>query len=374
MTFRGASCTVVLDREIEQLVIDTPIHEMSWRLDLSDWARRLWTYEECVVSEDRVLFKCKDGLLAIPDLARESIANSTPKSTGPYEYKALDMISHPRFVDRMVMNQEAPSDPPFPGVFIVLMARSVSTLTTSRSGDETLCLASVLDQNTKELAELPAESRMERFLREIQFFAPHILFGGGPRSKESGLGWAPATFLMPHMFPIPLKMQSFDFGHYCSPAGCAETKGFVVALCGYDLTKCARRLALSSAMIPPGSNRPTHRLVYCDILDGSSAEWFDLIKGSGENSASNESQEWMPEELPLSVKLILLREDLQGEAILVESLDRKAGLDCVKFIARMIVRKEDGAPDLGDATTQSIDKGRMVEATPIPKDHRWLIV
>lgn len=64
-TFYGAHYTIILDLEIEQFPSVTQEHDLLWRLAVSDWARRLWTYEKFVVSGQRTLVKCRDGLIDI---------------------------------------------------------------------------------------------------------------------------------------------------------------------------------------------------------------------------------------------------------------------------------------------------------------------
>ena len=372
-TFHDATCTVVLDREIEQLAIDTPIHEFLWRRDLSDWAHRLWTFEEGIVSEGHVLFKCEDGLLDITDMDKEMTAELESRSTGLYKYNALHMVDSPAILGREKINFISHITRS-PSVFIVMLARNLMHLSTSHWGDETLCLASALNQDTRSLAALPPGDRMERFLSEIRYFVPHILFGTGPRSDRPGLGWAPATFLTDHRFPMIGIDEVNHVGIYSSPPEYPQMKGFMVTLGGYDMIRYASRLKRVSVMVATGSRWVTHTLGDCGVPTSPRAEWFDLIKSSGENSRGNDSPLFMSKELPSSAKLILLREDLQGKAILVESLDRRAGLECVKFITNMIVHKDEEVGDLGDRTAWLIDNGGVVEAVPIPKEHRWFIV
>ncbi len=61
-TFQEAACTVVLDYEMERLPNAIPDVEALWRLAISDWARRLWTFEEAVVSKERLWVKLDQSL------------------------------------------------------------------------------------------------------------------------------------------------------------------------------------------------------------------------------------------------------------------------------------------------------------------------
>lgn len=240
-TFHEAFCTVILDRELEHLSKELPGIELLWRLSLSDWARRLWTYEEFVVSEDRVLMQCGDGLLNVAKIAMNSIGTWNEDVAKCYKYDPNDIVSIPDQMTQNLMYQWnglgiATS------ILFVSFCDHAANLTTSRWEDETLCLASIIGVATNTLAIVPAEDRLEKLLSMVEKLPTHILFGTGPRSEKPGLRWAPATYLMEHMFPRPQNIFNITQGQYCMIPEFRRQMGFAVALGGYDLVKCAPHL------------------------------------------------------------------------------------------------------------------------------------
>lgn len=57
---------------------------------------------------------------------------------------------------------------------------------TSRSGDETICLATFLDLKVESLLSLPLEERMPTFLRQLPAILPDILFAHGRHIERKG--------------------------------------------------------------------------------------------------------------------------------------------------------------------------------------------
>ncbi|KAL8656708.1 MAG: hypothetical protein Q9210_000049 [Variospora velana] len=136
-------------------------------------------------------------------------------------------------------------------------------LSTSRWEDETLCLASVMDIETKSLAALPTEDRMETFLEEVRTLPAQMLFGNGYRSKRLGLIWAPRTFLIDHMsHPSNVFVEHLS-SEYGSIPAFGQQKGFLVAIRGYDLIKTAAKIKQNTPLKVLGPKTLRWYLVYC---------------------------------------------------------------------------------------------------------------
>ncbi|KAL8898707.1 MAG: hypothetical protein Q9207_006567 [Kuettlingeria erythrocarpa] len=210
-------------------------------------------------------------------------------------------------------------------ITVLSLMRHAHQLGTSRWEDETLCFASVFDLQTAPLAALPGHRRMEKFLREIGRLPAHILFGTGPLLEQPGTRWAPSTFLVKHEFPDNLENRD---GYYGEVPDFMETPGFVTTLGGYDLTQYARRSRQWALLKFVGPRKALYSI--CSTAS------------PGDHPKQDSDLGYMPEDFPPSLKLIVLRKDLTGEAIWVQSIDKRVGTEKVKYIARFDVLKELG--------------------------------
>ncbi|KAL8899349.1 MAG: hypothetical protein Q9207_006240, partial [Kuettlingeria erythrocarpa] len=377
-TFREAACTVVLDYETERLPNEIPDVEALWRLAVSDWARRLWTFEESVVSEDRLWVKLDRGLFNVAHsllndciiLGQVQYRPNGPKVHRPYQYDPWNVINLPtqmyqNLVGRCVAEEDR-------WLQFCILASCASNLRTTHWEDETLCLASAVDIDTNALALLPAEERMEKLLSEIQTFAAYMMFGDACRLKQPGTTWAPRTGHRPPLIDLdtPCLLRR---GYYHSIPELGDLKGFDTELGGYDLVKCATRIRRDVLMLLPGVAPPLMYLRYCEMLENPDAQRLQmLIDGAGGRARA----ELIPHELPSAPKLIVLGAELgkpASPAVLVQSIQRKDGIGHVKFIAKMVVFKIDGKYADRDQIESRLkwQNGEVVYANPIPATQRW---
>ena len=336
---------------------------------MSDWARRLWTFEENLVPEDRVLLKCKDGLLNLAKRYQQVIDSSplsAPRAEALYRYHPYDMLHVPQ---QTVLKSQCVDDTSI--YFLDAAVRQASNLSTSRWEDEALCLASIMNQETASLAKLPPEDRIERFLSKIQMLPAHILFGNGPRSGKPGLGWAPASFLVDHDWPESTRIFEQHAGRYGTPPQFPNMKGFGVALGGYDLIKCAPWIRRDVLLKLPGLKAPIRYLRYRETLEDPRAWELEWWRG---NCEVNSGPGFMPETFPSPLKLIALHEDLLGPTLLVQSLQVNAGVERVRFIAKIDVCLIDNPELSWEDTNLDWERGEVVHAVTIPREHRWFII
>ena len=94
-TFHEATRTVILDHDLGDLSRNTPSHELFRRLAISDWGRRLWTYEEFVVSEDHVVILCNDGFLNVAICFQNLESRFRRPVQGLYTYDSWDTLRIP---------------------------------------------------------------------------------------------------------------------------------------------------------------------------------------------------------------------------------------------------------------------------------------
>lgn len=377
-TFNEADCTHVLDYEIEQLPMATHIDEAVWRLSLSDWGRRLWTCEEFLVSGNRVLLKCKDGLLNIRQSYSESWSSLLERCRKLYSYDPYDMLGTTELMFLRAESQGYSAESR--AVIVRYLMRHARQLSTSRWEDETLCLASVVDLDTAPLAALAPEDRMEKFTRAVSRLPTTIAFGTGPRMQKPGFRWAPTSFLTEQEWPQDTDERD---GCNCIEPELESLPGFLIKRGGYDITRCATRIGNSAPLwIRTSEKSPRLSLRYrkeCDtlpfpgVLSLSAREMIELLYQKGEGRVF--SFDFMPIEFPSSPKLIVFKSNLQGVVILVHSMGKIHGCEKVQFIARADLYQSGYPEDTTDKLpVERTDwtNGGIVYVVPIPEQF-WLI-
>ncbi|KAL8782699.1 MAG: hypothetical protein Q9213_005178 [Squamulea squamosa] len=318
----------------QRISSQTPAHEFLWRLALSDWARRLWTYEEYRVSDDRVLVRCEEGFVDLSEMFAKFVSIPLSAEDDAYQYDAYDLLHIPPRLHNALYHATKNEASVYPFFVSSVLAQQTSNLSTSRLEDETLCLASVLDFDTGPLTLLDPKDRMEKLLSDIEALPARILFGQGYRSERSGLGWAPAAFLVHHYWP-PTVAGIPPVGHYRTIPKFGGQKGFDVVLGCYELTKYAARILQQACLKLPGPNAPFRNLRYFEQMEDPRAWWLDWARGRCELDATPGL--FMPGKTVPRLKLILLRSFLEGPGILVQSLENSGGVERVRFIARVEV-------------------------------------
>ncbi|KAL8789749.1 MAG: hypothetical protein Q9213_001000 [Squamulea squamosa] len=366
-TFREATFTIVLDYEIERLSVKVPTREFLWRLAVSDWARRLWTFEEFVVSEDRIVVSCQHGLvhlMSTVSLEYRARENRNRLENVLYEYKPLNLVNIPAFL-LSHRCQDLESVSARTRFFLNTIMHKACNISTTRWEDETLCLASTINLETGPLAGLHPKDRMEYLLGEVETLPSSILFGHGPRSKIPGFTWAPLTFLIDHWWPsLPDPSAS---GKYHTTQAFGDLKGFDVVLGGYTMSNYPRRIEGYAKLRLPGELIPSRCLIHWKNLEDPRARWLDLLLNRNE---PNVDLKQAPVDLPPQAQLILLNPELLGSSILVQSLQIKDGIQHVNFHARVEVRSINTSH-----TEDHTDwrQGEVADVVPVPIAQRWFI-
>lgn len=151
------------------------------------------------------------------------------------------------------------------------------------------------------------------------------------------------------------------------------TPGFVTTLGGYDLTQCARRIRQWAPLEIVGlSKGPLLHLQYRKVSKDPGVELFHgvrAINSPGGLPRQASYLEYMPEDFPPSLKLIMLRKEFPGEAILVQSLDKRAETERVKYVARFDIMNElrQDNKTMDDFPVEQLDwtRGEIVHARSI---------
>ena len=255
------------------------------------------------------------------------------------------------------------------------LLQKAAKLSSSLQEDEFLCLASMLDLETKILAALPAENRMECFLSMLEWLPSEIVFGNSCRSKTPGCRWAPASFLVDHGGRD--ESDSRFGGRYRLVQGDNDMKkGFVVSLPGFELTKHASRF--KSRAFLQVADAPLRTLEYVEPLEDPSAYRIERVLGLHKKEDIKRIPV-IPTVFSSPMKLILKREnDFPAQAILVHSTTKTyEGAECVEYVALMDIRDFDDPSSIMEDDLEeegfSVEKGSIVQAVPIPATHLWCI-
>ena len=93
-------------------------------------------------------------------------------------------------------SSEVAEDPEFA---LANMLSALAHRTTSRDGDEAICIATFMNLDPDPiLAESSPKNRMRKLLCCLPVLSKAMLFTYRPRFREPGFRWAPETFLAPH--------------------------------------------------------------------------------------------------------------------------------------------------------------------------------
>ncbi|KAH8774245.1 hypothetical protein BGZ57DRAFT_387068 [Hyaloscypha finlandica] len=197
-TYQRAKKVLVLDKEILSGSKDARPRERVVRIVLSTWMRRLWTFQEGFVAQD-LSFQFRDGPYLLEDIWRaEEQSSHALWSIGGRTLAAMFTVpmSH------------AKTDPDPQRIFISTFS-NLQWRSTTRAGDETLCVAVILGLDplpllniasrdvfaTSQDMEALLDKRMHLLLHQIKRFPPGIMFLSGNRLSQDGFKWAPASLL-----------------------------------------------------------------------------------------------------------------------------------------------------------------------------------
>lgn len=218
--YKGAAGTLVLSANLRQISAKAPEHERGLALYLTNWARRLWTFQEGMLSE-KILVQLADKVVNLDHLSYPEVARSIvrgrcvtfPKRASIASTSSLsilrDMLRDKLF--DMMGPMYARVGPLAPAIS-ALQFRS-----TSKPSDETICLGTLMRLRIARLLEVEksvveeyrqrgirlnkvqdhelVERRMETFLSMILVFPHDIIFNSHTRLVKDGFRWAPSSFL-----------------------------------------------------------------------------------------------------------------------------------------------------------------------------------
>lgn len=205
-TYQNANAVLVLDSALQQIRTPQDPEELGLRLTTSGWCRRLWTLQESAFARE-VWVAFSDGIANVTQiggyaadtfalltgLPGASMAFSNVKRDGWRPFHAtrtLAFIQAGHLTDMSVASDGTGVTDVFAWHVSAMRDRN-----TSKPGDESLCLATLMQLDLKTLLETPEADRMKALYSMLATVPPFLIFFPGRRFDEVGYRWAPRSFL-----------------------------------------------------------------------------------------------------------------------------------------------------------------------------------
>ena len=208
-TYAESNYCLVIDEELRQLSNKSTLEEFCLRFVFSTWARRLWTFQEGIVTWNKLYLQLKEG----PSSFETSLGRNGNPLCPSLRLESVEEAKNtlPRVEDVRAAE----------GDLINRLAEACKYRTTSRLSDQTFCLASIAGFDVQGIVEASThEEKMKIFLLQIRDLPNRIIFFKGPKMSLDNFSWAPSSFLHPE------RTQSFfglDEDHtssaLCTPHG-----------------------------------------------------------------------------------------------------------------------------------------------------------
>ena len=185
-TYAKSTCCLVIDEELRQVSRESSLEELCMRLVFSTWARRLWTFQEGIVTWDKLYIQFREGPSSFEvfrDKRGTSLRSSLRLETVEEAKSTLPRVEDIRDTKRGLVDK---------------LTEACKYRTTSRLSDQTFCLASIAGFDVNKIVDATThEEKMKIFLLEVCDLPNEIIFFKGQKMNLDGFSWAPYSFLNP---------------------------------------------------------------------------------------------------------------------------------------------------------------------------------
>lgn len=218
--FSEAEIVLILDNSLlHHSIIDMSSEEMLARLKLSNWAKRLWTYHEDVVSKFKLvqfhdrsvdisrysiaprgaIKKASDSIIKYQksrqgdgDMAFTELASALHSAARSFiQSPKVSLMGGINSASRYGINPQGRETD-----WLAPFRYVLETKSTSRESDQALCLASMMGLDMQKVAEAKSEEKMQVLWSLITSLPIGILFSKAKRKLTfEGFRWAPVSFL-----------------------------------------------------------------------------------------------------------------------------------------------------------------------------------
>ena len=342
-TYREADHVLVLETGLMSSATQASRMEKCTRLLCSAWVRRLWTYQEAILSKngshcDKLQLQFSDGPVHFESLLR------APNSLCHSEQALWSLL-----LALPLTKDEA--------FRLSTLARALKYRTTSRQEDEAICLSSVLGLDMAKVTQLrTSQERMIAFYSQIKTIPRNLIFRNMPRLDVDGYRWAPPSFLQ----------QSAEIATRSAEAA-RDARGMYVT--GIDVLKFQ---SLSAPIWP----HQHFIMTVASAEDSKAASWRLTIAGTRSGTTETEWRrivaEWNAfDKCVIDVGnrgAVLLNDEKGGFCTVVEVLEEQGDTRFCKFVtlADVTVEKD---------ITNCVGKQGMITAEMVPAKSkgRWCV-
>ena len=179
-TYSKADQCLIIDADLIRASLNCSRTEIATRVLCCGWMRRLWTLQEAVLTDDRPNCKKLQIQFREGSIAFNALLQTNLRSLYNSESALSALFSRlPQF--------GSPADN------FRTLTHALQYRTTSRSEDEPVCLASILNLDMQKV--LGASSRMQAFYSSLKELPSDVLFHKGENLPVDGYRWAPKSLL-----------------------------------------------------------------------------------------------------------------------------------------------------------------------------------
>ncbi|KAI1173437.1 hypothetical protein F4777DRAFT_580909 [Nemania sp. FL0916] len=246
--YREADRVLVLDSYIQTLSRSADIVAKYMHIHLSTWHHRLWTMQEGQLARN-LMFQFSDGSESFDDMKRAEAQRLDPRT--PENLCSPIRLLCSTELDKFYRSFEPEGAE---GRDIETKIRSCANYLrsrqTSRLEDESVCVATILGLDPREILEQKdPEKRMASFYDLVGRFDARIIFNEHPRLTSDGYRWAPKSFL--HQLPdLITETERFSYQH--GPAALIPRGGGLpVQFGGFEFSVPMPLLSGTSTIVKP---------------------------------------------------------------------------------------------------------------------------
>lgn len=177
--YSDASCVLVLDADLMACSTAISSNEFLMRMCLSTWMRRLWTLQEGILAKE-LWAPVRGGISSINRLV----------SSFSCQQSVADIYAYAPCVTFGIIAKTTDKTELLLNISIIAHRRS-----TSKTDDESICLAHLLGLDVGPIIGLTHSKRMEKIWASLQKIPLSVLRLRCPRLSTPGFRWAPETLI-----------------------------------------------------------------------------------------------------------------------------------------------------------------------------------
>ena len=205
-TYEDADAVLVMDSHLQsQSILSKQRDEILAMIYCTKWNRRLWTLQERVLAGEKLFFQFKDRTLSLDSIILLQIPATWLTSPSNDKHQRHQIIFETCLSSCPGIGKAVWTDIAAMNHFNSTPARRLTTLermlpfrATSKSSDEAICLAGLLDLDMHAILSAPVDERMEKLWSVMKHIPQHVVFWIGPKLERKGFRWAPSTLLNRH--------------------------------------------------------------------------------------------------------------------------------------------------------------------------------